>query len=231
MSQAEDLERLARLLDEGKLTQEEYETAKKGLLGPTEAATTPTQAPAGWYPSAEAGHEAYWDGERWTGATRPGSGTGPATSPAKRSGCAIAAIVVGALILLVIVIAVVSVQIAGNEISETFSEIGAGLEDGEDAPSGASDRITLEGEGDGDTASFSLSGGSYSIVTEVGGECFYSFTLEDLADGSRVESITTMDEPGSTTVSLHGIEPGDYYLGVITGPAPSCPWSQRWTSS
>jgi hypothetical protein len=232
MSQAEDLERLARLLDEGKLTPEEFEAAKRELLGSGESVPA-TQAPAGWYndPSGAVTHQAYWNGERWTGDTRPGPQAALGVKQ-RRSGCLVIALVVGALLIVGFIVALVAVQLAGNEVSEIFSNMGSPV-DGETAPtaSGGSDRITLEGEGDGDTESFSLSGGSYTIVTEVGNDCFYSFTLRDVTDGSRVEDITSMDEAGSTTVSLHGIEAGTYYVGVITGPAPSCPWSQRWTSS
>jgi Protein of unknown function (DUF2510) len=127
VSQAEDLERLARLLDEGKLTQEEFESAKRTLFGSGDGATQ-TQSPAGWYkdPSGVAAHEAYWDGERWTGATRPDPNAAPAT---KRSGCLTALIVGVALVLVFTVVAVLAVVTAGNEVSETFSELGSVLDE------------------------------------------------------------------------------------------------------
>ena len=46
MSPAEDLERLARLLDDGKLAQEEFESAKRTLFGSSDGAAE-TQSPAG----------------------------------------------------------------------------------------------------------------------------------------------------------------------------------------
>lgn len=34
-----------------------------------------------------------------------------------------------------------------------------------------------------------------------------------------------MDEAGETTTYLYGLETGRYYVSVITGPVPQCPWS------
>jgi len=72
----EELERLTRLLDEGRLTQAEYDRLKDRLLGSVTQRPDVTQSSMapGWYhdPSGAAKHQTYWDGERWTGATRPG---------------------------------------------------------------------------------------------------------------------------------------------------------------
>lgn len=202
-----------------------------------QTSVTPSASPAptepGWYndPSGEATHQAYWDGKQWTGATRPNP-SGPVSLPPKR-GVPTWVWIVGALVLVAVVVS----QLNSNDVPQTFAEIASELEgsdfsDSEDPPSPtATDRISVEGQGDGATRSFDLSGGSYDVTTQVGNDCFYSFTLKDPADGSRVESITTMSEPGSTTVSMHGIDPGTYYVDVITGPAPSCPWEQTWASS
>jgi hypothetical protein len=191
----------------------------------------PTPTEPGWYndPSGKDSHQAYWDGQQWTGATRSGS-SAPADVPPKGGG------VPGWVWLLVaalVGVALIASWIGGTEgrvLSGTLEDIASSLE-GSNTASNPSDRIVLEGKGDGATRSFSLGGGSYAVTTEVGNDCFYSFTLKDPSDGSRVESITSMTEPGSTTVSLHGIDPGSYYVDVITGPAPSCPWEQVWVSS
>jgi hypothetical protein len=55
------------------------------LAEPTAIATTPTPrigvtpTVPGWYhdPSGVATHQAWWDGQRWTGATRPDPGEFP----------------------------------------------------------------------------------------------------------------------------------------------------------
>jgi hypothetical protein len=119
MSQADELERLARLLDEGKLTVEEFETAKRQLLG----SAVEKSAAAGWYkdPTGTAAYEAYWDGHRWTGATRPVSGTGPT---AKRSSCRTAAIVGGLLFLIPILVALFLSVFASNSGTESNTTTG-----------------------------------------------------------------------------------------------------------
>lgn len=230
VSKVEDLERLGEMLDEGKIDREEYERLKRDLLEESEPKSPMEEKSAGWYsdPAGKASHQAYWNGEQWTGATRPSPSE--SASSDSRSGLPRWVWVVGGIAILAIWIG--SQLDSQSDVEETFEEIAAAL-DNDDTPatSGGNDRVTLEGQGEGDTNTFSLSGGSYEIRTEVGNDCYYSFTLRDPSDGSRVDRITTMSEPGSNTVSLHGISSGTYYVAVITGPAPACPWSQRWTSS
>lgn len=75
VSKFEDLERLGKMLDEGKIDRDEYERLKADLLAEGEPSTPadPMEGkPAGWYndPSGKAQHQAYWDGEKWTDQTR-----------------------------------------------------------------------------------------------------------------------------------------------------------------
>jgi len=118
-----------------------------------------------------------------------------------------------------------------GSIAETFDALSQELDGGSQTPSNVNDRVTLSGGGDGETRQFTLGGGSYTVRTEVGNDCYYSFTLRDPSDGSRVKSVTSMSDVGSSTVSVHGVDPGTYYIDVITGSAPDCPWDQTWTSS
>ncbi len=77
MTKYEDLAQLARLLDEGKLSQEEFDRAKKELLGSDSSQESMPIRNPGWYsdPSGKLSHEAYWDGEKWSGDTRKLQGT------------------------------------------------------------------------------------------------------------------------------------------------------------
>ena len=63
----DDLERLGRLRDEGRISEDEYESLKEALLQGTEPDSVPT-SPAGWYPDPNGvvNRQVYWDGEQWT---------------------------------------------------------------------------------------------------------------------------------------------------------------------
>lgn len=130
----EELERLGKLLDEGKINSEEYARLKKELMdeiGATSSSGAPTSP--GWYndPSGNASHQAYWDGEKWTGATRPdpttpADGTPPVvTAQQRRSGCGWIIIALIVLIILGAIGALLAVSIAGRTVTESFSQIGS----------------------------------------------------------------------------------------------------------
>jgi len=84
----EDLKKLSAMRDAGEVTPEEYEVVKAELIaeigmapkGPTET------RPPGWYndPEGTHRHQAYWDGEKWTGQTRPDAGQIAQTSPTEK---------------------------------------------------------------------------------------------------------------------------------------------------
>jgi Protein of unknown function (DUF2510) len=130
----EEIERLGKLLDEGKISQDEFERLKGELLdGPT--ASTTFQP--GWYtdPTGETTRQAYWDGQQWTGATRTPSipASTPTTPPAVtgqpgRSGCLMAFLIIIALLVLASIVGLIAVRLAGKEVVATFSEIGSGLD-------------------------------------------------------------------------------------------------------
>ena len=134
----DDLERLARLRDEGKISEAQYEQLKQDLV-PQAESMSHALPPPGWYPDTNgvANRKAYWDGQQWTGhihdevqsvATAPNL-----TAKPKRSGCLWGVIVVIVLIVLTGVVALVAVQLAGQEVSATFSEVASGL-DATDTP-------------------------------------------------------------------------------------------------
>lgn len=75
MGKLEDLQALGKMLDEGKIDRSEYERLKVELLEedePVVQANPMEGKPPGWYsdPVGAAQHQAYWDGEGWTGQTR-----------------------------------------------------------------------------------------------------------------------------------------------------------------
>ncbi|MGA7098597.1 MAG: DUF2510 domain-containing protein, partial [Acidimicrobiia bacterium] len=171
----EELERLARLLDEGKIDSQEYARLKQEIMDESGDATPAVPTAPGWYndPTGKATHQAYWDGEKWTGATRDGSSASPAamppvaTSQPGRSGCFWIVIAVIVLIVLGAIGALVAVMVAGRTVTETFSEIGAQVEEANTCvplDDGQLNALTGSWEGDGTltveaTAKTATSGG------------------------------------------------------------------------
>ena len=72
----EDLKRLSEMLEKGEVTREEFDKIKADLISEMESPPEePAQErPPGWYndPEGKATHQAYWDGDSWTGETRLG---------------------------------------------------------------------------------------------------------------------------------------------------------------
>jgi hypothetical protein len=83
--------------------------------------------------------------------------------------------------------------------------------------------VTVEGGGDGNSAPLELAGGDYLVTVTVRGPCYYALDLNPIPDGRRI-TITRMDAAGETTSYLYGLDAGRYFVSVITGPVPSCPW-------
>jgi hypothetical protein len=123
-------------------------TDQKGELEPQNddavaSVSSGQSAPPGWYkdPAGIAQHEAYWDGQNWTGATRQG----PGDTRSRRWIWLIVAIAVVA-VLGVAVVALIAVQLAGQEVTETFSEIGSDLDFDSIDPEGVADPSLLDDE-------------------------------------------------------------------------------------
>jgi len=77
--------------------------------------------------------------------------------------------------------------------------------------------------GDGNTAKAEM-GGDYSFEWETAGDCYYGADLED-----GHESLFTADGATSGTGYVYGLDPGKYYVEMITGPAPGCGWTITFT--
>lgn len=97
-------------------------------------------------------------------------------------------------------------------------------------PTGNS-QAELQGQGNRDSHSFELEGGSYSVETTVTGDCSYTFELARTGTGHMVQVITSLSEPGTTTVTLDDVPSDSYFVSVITDTEFSCPWSMEFTGS
>lgn len=83
---------------------------------------------------------------------------------------------------------------------------------------------TLSGGGDTSTDPFTLDGGRYAVHYRFDGSCYYSATLESPSGEPMLVDLGTGDGPVEGDTNAYAVEPGDYYVQVITGPAPNCPW-------
>ncbi|WP_234752504.1 acyltransferase family protein [Arthrobacter ramosus] len=88
--------------------------------------------------------------------------------------------------------------------------------------------VTISGDGQMASKKVALKG-DYSVSWKTLGSCYYSATLKSGADSLRDPEAFTADHEASGTNNVYGLKATDYYLDVITGPAPSCGWTVTMT--
>lgn len=202
MGVPEDLERLGRLLDNGKLTQEEFDRAKTALLAGVsqEAADTATASqPPGWYADPDNPSQwRWWTGTSWTDQTQSTINVAqprdPAPAPAKKSGggCLRTVLILGVLALAV---AYCAGDLAGNEISETFTNV----------PGGDTDTDSGSNDPPPSNSYMSRYGGQPAVYSRIASETNCS-TLQ--AEFDRAAENNDTAEPGSAEA--------DWTLGYMT---------------
>lgn len=90
--------------------------------------------------------------------------------------------------------------------------------------------VTLTGQGQEATDPFELAGGSYLVAYDFQQDCFYGAVLKDPSGQDFVyENVGTGSGPVKGETNLYDIDPGTYFVDVITGPPPGCPWSVTLT--
>lgn len=67
--------------------------------------------------------------------------------------------------------------------------------------------------------------GNYQVNWITQGECYYAARLSSALDRFKGDSIFQAQGTATGSDYLYDIEEGEYFLSVITGPSPSCPWS------
>lgn len=91
-----------------------------------------------------------------------------------------------------------------------------------------SSALEVSGQGSQNSHTLELSG-SYSVETTVTGDCSYTFELSRSGTGHLVSAITSIADPGTTTVTLNDISSGNYFVTVQTDTEFSCPWTMEFT--
>lgn len=173
-------------------------------------------------------------GQRMEPPTGPRRDVEPPTAPKRTGGFSIAAVVIGILVIGWLVFQPSDSQPiapapAPSVPTPTPTPQAPPQPPAGDAPTEAPAQpepqtVTVEADGGGNSAPFNLTGGDYRVTVITGGPCYFAFDLRPVPEGRRT-SITRMDEAGEATTYLYGIGAGRYYMSVITGPVPQCPWS------
>jgi hypothetical protein len=79
-------------------------------------------------------------------------------------------------------------------------------------------QVIFTGEGDTEGTAKQPLSGNYEVSWNTYGDCVY---YADLSSGNDIFSA---DAITSGTMYLYDLDSGDFYIEVITGPAPSCAW-------
>ncbi len=100
-----------------------------------------------------------------------------------------------------------------------------------DAPSSstqqhADDRqsVTMAADGDGNSAQFHLEG-DYAVSWQTTGDCSYYADLE----GASHEGLFSASAAATGDGFVYSMPAGNYYVQMITGPVPRCPWTVTLT--
>jgi len=94
------------------------------------------------------------------------------------------------------------------------------------APASAQTTATLAGDGQMSTDPLHLDAGHYEVHFTYGGTCYFAASLDRLTGGNvgGVGALGSGTGPVEGDTNVYDVEAGEYYVDVITGPAPGCPW-------
>lgn len=85
--------------------------------------------------------------------------------------------------------------------------------------------MTFGGEGEMNTKPI-YAAGALLVEWSQKNDCYFSASLE-ASDGRKLTwyDIASSSKKGKGTNRVYNVEPGMYYIKVITGAPPLCPWS------
>lgn len=84
---------------------------------------------------------------------------------------------------------------------------------------------TFSGKGEGNTSPVDFSGGHYSVSYDYQGRLLPR-RLPEADQGALAGSHSLPSGMGALhgTDNVYGVVPGTYYVEMISGPPPDCPW-------
>lgn len=90
--------------------------------------------------------------------------------------------------------------------------------------------LVFSAAGEQQTAPVQVAAGNYSVHYKFDGPCYYSGQLEPTdPDSFEMLDAGTGSGPVEGDTNLYNVEGGEYFVGMITGPAPGCPWTVTLT--
>lgn len=178
-------------------------------------------------PQVSADGKFYWDGNHWVPLQNtPATPVTPAT-PASNSdwgkvaAVAVVALIVGGIGGFLIGSASHGASPGGTALGDTSPPVSSAAPA---SPSAAPEAPrTLSAKGSANTVKFNLARGDYTVNYNFSGPCFYGAFLWDSPNhGTDLASGTG---PIKGTANAYGVDAGSYYIHMISGSAPDCPWA------
>lgn len=208
-----------------------------------------TNVPPGWYSDRWSGEQRWWDGQQWA---PPRQQTSRHT--AAKTAVGAAATIVAMFTIIVVAVAVsqpkprpasppgpvmlppevpaavdpppssVAAQDPMSDRQAVDDPIVADVP-ATTVPAVVDGRKTFDGKGDGRTSAVEMAGGNYVVSYDFEGDCFHGGHLRR-ADGSLsgAKSLASGSGPMRGTDHIYGVKAGRYFVEMISGSAPGCPW-------
>lgn len=96
------------------------------------------------------------------------------------------------------------------------------------APPEVREPVTVSAEGENTSDPFTLAAGRYTVHYRYGGSCYYAPSIEALSGGVG-DFYASGDGPVEGDTNLYEVQDGQYFVEMITGPSPGCPWMLTFT--
>jgi len=130
------------------------------------------------------------------------------------------------LVVLALILAV-GFAISNRDVQEPAADPAPVAVEEPDVPAAPETSIAMEGDGDESSDPFVLDPGDYVVEWTANGRCSYGFSLQPLEGQWPYVRLASPGDQLEGRDNVYDVEGGRWYLEVITGPAPGCPWTLR----